>query len=327
MKIRTCYMHMDRKILDNFFKGLLNEDERQQVRAWIDQQGEEWVEAYMQEHWERQEFPSNEEGKELIKERVLQHIRAQRTPVKWTGIIKVAAVFLLAAAGWWWWQYVQRPALPEWYQVSNEGKGHIMLRDTLPDGSVVTLNEHSTIRYSAAYNQEDRVVFLTGEAFFEVQHDQERPFIVKAGHASTRVYGTAFGVAAYPASGQLRVSLQRGSIGVTYDTLHTGQEKMLVPGQLLIYNKRSNTVSIETQAPEKLAAWTTGKLVFFKTPVNDVLQQLEQRYDVHFHYDGNMGDRTMTATFDDVPLTKVLQHISFVWNIRFEQRGDSVIVK
>lgn len=324
---RTCYMSMDRKTLDDFFRGYLTGRQRDEVLEWIESKGESWVDNYMQEHWDRLEFAAGAEQKRLMQEKVLQSIHSQQVPVRWMRILKIAAVFLLAAAGLWWWKYAAQPVQPEWHIVNNEGKGHIMLRDTLPDGTIVTLNEHSGIRYANTYNKKDRVVILTGEAFFDVQHDRERPFIVKAGHAFTKVYGTAFTVTAYPASGQLRVGLQRGSIGVTYDTLHTGQEKMLVPGQLLIYNKSSNTVSIENQAPEKLGAWTTGKLVFFKTPVNDVLSQLEQRYDVHFRYDHNIGNRTVTATFDNVPLQKVLQHISFVWNIRFEQRGDSIDVK
>lgn len=318
---------MDKEKLDNFFRGRLSDSEQQQVKDWIASQGEGWVDAYMQEHWDNVEFPAAPGQKENMKEKVLLHLPDRERSIKWINLLKVAAVFLLAAAGYWWWKLVQRPPAPEWHIVSNEGTGHQMLKDTLPDGSVVILNEHSQIRYASTYNKKNRTVELTGEAFFEVTHDKARPFIVKAGQVETRVYGTAFSITAYPASGQLRVGLQRGSIGVSYDTSHTAPEKMLVPGQLLIYNKSNNTASIENQTPDKVEAWTTGKLVFYKTPVNDVFLQLEQRYDVHFRYDNSLGDKTITATFDGAPLEKVLQHISFVWNIHFRQHGDSIDVR
>ncbi|MRG44021.1 DUF4974 domain-containing protein [Chitinophaga sp. SYP-B3965] len=319
---------MDKKILEDFFKGHLTSEERERVLLWIEQQGEGWTDAFIKDNWEQPIHQAAPGLKELMKARVMENIRAKQPAPRrlWLYIGRVAAVLLLATAGAWWWMH-QQPAAPQWYTVSNSGNQHIMLRDTLPDGTIVTLNEHSSIKYSSAYNNEIRTVFLMGEAFFEVHHDKDKPFIVKAGHASTRVYGTAFSVSAYTSSGQLRVGLQRGSIGVIYDTAHAEQEKMLKPGELLICNKQDKTVSIEYQAPEKLGAWTTGKLVFFKTPVEDVFSQLEQRYDIHFNHDHGMANKTVTATFDGVPLSKVLQHISFVWNIRFEQRGDSIYVR
>jgi len=318
---------MDKKTLEDFFKGHLTGVQREQVMQWIVEQGEGRIDAFIQENWDRPVHQPPPLQKAFIKENVIKTIRAQQPPRRlWLHIGRAAAILLLLSAGTWWWMQQQIPG-PEWHTVSNNGGGHIMLRDTLPDGTIVTLNEHSSLKYPSAYNKKNRTVFLTGEAFFEVHHDKEKPFIVKAGNASTRVYGTAFSVSAYASSGQLRVGLQRGSIGVIYDTAQTANEKMLVPGELLIYNKEDKTISIENQAPEKLSAWTTGKLVFFKTPVKDVFSQLKQRYNVHFSNTHGMADRTVTATFDGVPLSKVLQHISFVWNVRFEQRGDSIYVK
>ncbi|WP_343308032.1 FecR domain-containing protein [Chitinophaga niabensis] len=319
---------MDKKTLEDFFKGHLTGEEREQVMQWVTEQGEGWIDTYIQDNWDlpvAHQIPPRQ--KASMKARVIENIRAQQ-PVRklWLEIGRAAAILLLLSAGAWWWMQ-QQQAPPQWYTVSNNGGGHIMLRDTLPDGTIITLNEHSSLKYPSSYNKKNRTVFLSGEAFFEVHHDKEKPFIVKAGNASTRVYGTAFSVSAYTSSGQLRVGLQRGSIGVISDTANEEQEKMLVPGELLIYNKENKTVSIENQAPEKLGAWTTGKLVFFKTPGKDVFSQLEQRYDVHFSKDHEIAERTVTATFDSVPLSKVLQHISFVWNIRFEQRGDSIYVK
>jgi len=318
---------MDKKTLEDFFKGHLTGEQREQVMQWVAEQGEGWTDAFIQENWDQPVHLPPPQQRASITARVLENIRVQQPGHKlWLHIGRAAAILLLLSAGAWWWAQ-QQPAALQWYTVSNNGGAHIMLRDTLPDGTVITLNEHSSLKYPSSYNKMNRTVFLTGEAFFEVHHDKEKPFIVKAGNASTRVYGTAFSVSAYASSGQLRVGLQQGSIGVISDTAHVEQEKMLVPGELLIYNKENKTISIEHQAPEKLGAWTTGKLVFFKTPVEDVFNQLEQRYDVHFSNNHGMAERTVTATFDGVPLSKVLQHISFVWNIRFEQQGDSIYVK
>ena len=205
--------------------------------------------------------------------------------------------------------------------------GYEQLRKViLPDSSVVWLNSatHLSVHPDFARHRELK---LKGEAFFEVRHDALHPFVVQAGNASTVVFGTAFNISAYPAAGQLRISLQSGKIGVAYDGKQGKTEKILTPGQLLIYDKERGTGEIEQQSPGEMDVWTAGRLVFYKTPLKEALAQIEARYGVHIIYDDVLKDQTITARFENTALEKVLEHLSFGWDLHFNRQKDTLHVR
>src|ERR1019366_6846207 len=85
----------------------------------------------------------------------------------------------------------------------------------LSDGSVVTLNSETTLRYPAEFNGQTREVYLDGEAFFDVAKDHKHPFIVHAGKMNVRVLGTAFNIKSYANDATSETTLIRGAIEVT----------------------------------------------------------------------------------------------------------------
>jgi transmembrane sensor len=196
----------------------------------------------------------------------------------------------------------------------------------LPDGSVVWLNSQSRLSYHPDFVHH-REIRLEGEAFFEVTHDREHPFTVKAGEASTRVYGTAFNIQAYRQSKELRISLQHGSIGVRYDSSLVEAEQILAPGQMLIYQTIRREKRVITESPENMNAWVSGKLIFKEVPLKEVLAQLERKYKVTYRYSSSLKNVPVTARFDHPFLEKIMDHLSFGWDIEFERRGDTIYVK
>jgi ferric-dicitrate binding protein FerR (iron transport regulator) len=193
----------------------------------------------------------------------------------------------------------------------------------LPDSSVVWLNSATHLSFSAEFTTH-REVLLSGEAFFEVAPDAQHPFVVRAGNASTRVFGTSFNISAYPEAGELRVSLKSGKVGVAYKG---GGEKVLHPGQLLVYNKTSGDGQIIQQSPGEMDEWTGGRLLFYKTPIKEALAQIEARYGVQIVFDRELGHRDITARFENTALEKVLQSLSFGWNLHFVRKGDVLHVR
>ncbi|HEX9512041.1 MAG TPA: FecR domain-containing protein [Puia sp.] len=258
--------------------------------------------------------------------------RAARRPFLLRPSWRSAAVWigLIVLGGWSFIQLhkrSQRSPDPQQVAFNEITTGYEQLRKIiLPDSSVVWLNSatHLSVHPDFARHRELK---LKGEAFFEVRHDANHPFVVQAGNASTVVFGTAFNISAYPAAGQLRISLQSGRIGVRYDSKTGKTEKMLSPGQLLIYDKESGTGEIEQQSPGEMDVWTVGRLVFYKTPLKEALAQIEARYGLHIIYDDVLKNQTITARFENTALEKVLEHLSFGWDLHFSRQNDTLHVR
>ena len=245
-----------------------------------------------------------------------------RSVAVWIGLIVLGG-----------WSFIQwnkrshRATGPQQLAFNEITTGYEQLRKViLPDSSVVWLNSATHLSVHPDFIRH-RELKLQGEAFFEVRHDASHPFVVQAGNASTVVFGTAFNISAYPAAGQLRISLQSGRIGVHYDSKTGKDEKMLIPGQLLIYDKESGTGQIEQQSPGEMNVWTAGRLVFYKTPLKEALAQIEARYGVHIIYDDVLKNQTITARFENTALVKVLEHLSFGWDLHFSRQNDTLHVR
>jgi ferric-dicitrate binding protein FerR (iron transport regulator) len=249
--------------------------------------------------------------------------------LKWMKWAVAAACLILVVAGGWWWQKVSRSSSPEniaWQTIRNDSAGSHFKVVHLADGTTVTLNAHSEIRYSSVYNGKTREIELKGEAFFDVARDVGRPFIVHAGKASTQVYGTAFNISAYPDASQLRIALQHGKIGVRYDGV-AGTERILSPGELLICDKADDSFTLEKQPAADMNAWTTGKISFYKTPLSEVFRDLGSRYGKHFDYDIAVGKRAITGSYNDASLQQVIQYLHFLTGLRFTQSKDHVYIR
>ncbi len=335
---------MNQVLIERYIKGELSGAEREDVEEWINAQGKEWLERFIDEHWERPEFFMSNSERIAMKDRVLATIRDRASTEKVLrkitrpglkiglriGWAAAACLVLLIGIG------LLRPARRTGNPAS-QGSAMIFRNDSvgkikvvhLPDGSLVSLNVFSSLELLPDYNGHSREVLLKGEAFFEVPHDVHRPFIVHTPVGATRVYGTAFNVSAYPRSSELRIGLQSGKIGVSYKSVKGGQEeKVLSPGQLLIYEKGNANIRMSDQAIGDIGAWRNGGLVFYKTPLKDVLEQLENKYGVKFSYPADLNNQTITASFEgNSPMDKVLADLSFAWNIHFQQEKDSIYVK
>ena len=245
-------------------------------------------------------------------------------------VLRIAAVWvgLLVLAGAVWMQINRMKPTgsvkkqPTYIEVAT---GYQQVRKVLlPDSSLVWLNSATHLSFDSDFLNH-REVRLSGEAFFEVRTDAGHPFLVRAGEVSTRVFGTSFNVSAYAGAGEMRVSLKTGKVGVSYGN---NAQKILGPGQLLVYNKESGVERVIQQAPIEMDVWTGGRLLFYQTPLKEALAQIEARYGVHFVYQHPLKNtKTVTARFENTALDKVLEGLAFGWDLRFTRHGDSLQVR
>lgn len=147
---------------------------------------------------------------------------------------------------------------------------------TLADHTTVHLNSGSTLIYPSVFRDNIREVFLDGEAFFDVQKDQSKPFVVKTLFKTIDVLGTAFNVSVDKDSDFFEAVLVRGSIGLD------GKDKRieLFPNQYYRYTPSSKTELIKEVDVTNYTSWIYGKLKFKKEPISKAIKKIEKNYNV-----------------------------------------------
>ncbi|WEK35039.1 MAG: FecR domain-containing protein [Candidatus Pseudobacter hemicellulosilyticus] len=145
----------------------------------------------------------------------------------------------------------------------------------LPDGTRVWLNAASSIRFPTVFSQEERLVQVSGEAYFEVTPQSRLPFRVQVGQrASIEVLGTAFNVQAYPDQEAIATTLVQGSVKVNAD-----HSVLLKPGQQALISA-AKTIRVEPADIDKVTAWKNGYFNFENTSLREAMKQLERWYDI-----------------------------------------------
>lgn len=178
----------------------------------------------------------------------------------------------------------------------------------LSDGSVVHLNYGSKIKYPHFFLGDTRKVVLTGEGFFKVAHDPEKPFIVKAGNLNIKAVGTTFNVLAYPDDNVIETTLVNGKVILEQIKLEEKNKIIgtMSPGQHIEYNAISGAISSKEGKVEKYISWTDGKLIFEDTPIFQVTERLSRMFNVDFEVKDEIKDYIYTVTLEDESLSQIL---------------------
>jgi len=147
----------------------------------------------------------------------------------------------------------------------------------LPDGSVVTMNANSRLTYGREWNaQQDREVWLDGEAFFSVTHTaSHQRFRVHTPDLNVEVLGTQFNV--FKRAGKTKVSLNSGKVRIRIHA-QTENHVLMKPGELVEYSEKQHTYVKKAVNAEKYSAWTQRRLIFDDTPMSEIIQMLHDNY-------------------------------------------------
>lgn len=196
---------------------------------------------------------------------------------------------------------------------------------TLPDGSEVTLNADSRIRYSREFAGDTRTVRLDGEAFFDVTRNG-KPFVVEASSAKVTVLGTSFNIRAYENEKLLTASLVEGSLKVDAGDC----ESILEPGKQVVLDKGSGRSSIEDMQAGRATGWMDGKLYFASMPFSEIANTLSRAFNVNISI-GNpsLAEKTLTGRFENGEnLEQILavMRLSVAFRDRFDPENNTIII-
>lgn len=191
----------------------------------------------------------------------------------------------------------------------------------LPDGTLVWLNAESSITYPLSFGTDERKVEVTGETFFEVAKDVNRPFRVVATGVTTEATGTQFNVNAYPNEDGIRTTLVEGGVKV-----YKGNEKvLLLPGEQSVYNELVFIRSkVETSV---ITAWKDEVFKFRNTDLRAIMRQVERWYDARVVFVDKVAVN-LNATVDrSVPVSKLLDYLAEAGQVQFTVKNKVIEVR
>lgn len=195
----------------------------------------------------------------------------------------------------------------------------------LADGTLVYLNSATRMKYPVKFDEKERKVYLSGEAYFEVAKDPERPFFVEMEGVEVRVYGTSFNVNTHQ-EGNIQTVLVKGSIGVK--VLSSGMESMIRPGQMAEFKQGNTKVDVKDVNVAVYTDWKDGIFRFENQRLEDILAVLSNWYDMNvfyqtvsvkeLHFSGYM------ERYKDVSV--ILEAITLSTGVTFSIQGKTIIV-
>lgn len=194
----------------------------------------------------------------------------------------------------------------------------------LSDGTKVWLNAASSLRFPNVFEGDDRKVELTGEGYFEVAHNESKPFHVSVADMEVKVLGTHFNVNAYEDEGEIRTTLLQGSVKV-----NRGNSAVVIkPNQQSVLNISNGTLKINNNVDlDEVMAWKNGFFYFNKAGVKTVMSQLARWYDVEVVYKGIIPERQFEGEIQrTLSLAQALKLLSQN-HINFKIEGRQLIVK
>ncbi|HEY6505525.1 MAG TPA: FecR domain-containing protein [Chitinophagaceae bacterium] len=197
-----------------------------------------------------------------------------------------------------------------------------VLKDTLPDGSVVTVNKRSSISYPSRFTRDARKITLKGEAFFDVTPDKKKPFIISVNDVQVTVVGTSFNVKSI--NGNTEVIVETGVVSVT----KAGQTVELNAGEKLLAEEKDSVLAKEKVSDKLYNYYRSKEFVCDDTPLWKLAEVLNDAYNVSIVIGRpELRDLRMNTTFNNESLDQVLNVISLTFSIKVTKEGDKIILQ
>ena len=341
---------MDKELLNKFINGQCSEEEVNQILTWYYSSEADRFYTHQIDHliekYTRDNIPNSD--KEKIFDSILNKINTQKSDASIVPVrsylsksrprplskIAAAVIALFIFSFIIYKLQIIKPTETavnesEWIEkITTAGQKSTIF---LNDGSKVTLNSNSKIRYIKPFSDTARVIWLEGEAFFDIKFDQERPFVVHAGDIKTTALGTSFNISHYPNKFTIKISLASGKIKINNENDKISRfEYLLNPGQGIIFDREKKSVEEVIFDPLEDLAWKDGILYFKDANFFEMIEKFEDWYGVTIQVENTAKidkEQLFTGEFDNESLHNVLEGLSFSKNFTFLIENNNVKVK
>ena len=306
---------IDKQRIENYFKGeYSSEEEKYLGNAFTEASNLEALKTIFKNQWDDSfTEPANSHQLNHILYKLNYQINASQQKVVKPPVVRmitwyarIAAVLLIPLL-----IYIGIENHQKRDEVVTEGWAEMSaplgarIKFNLPDGSFGWLNSGSTIKYALNFNQK-RVVQLSGQAFFDVKHQDDNNFVVKTKYLDIEDKGTAFDVAAYDNEDQIDVTLERGSVLLNNDKFASPIE--MKPNEQINYNHINQKITKSIVTAQNFSAWKEGKLMLRNASLEELAKQLSRWYNIDVRIQNSKhADFRYRATFEDENLDEVLR--------------------
>jgi transmembrane sensor len=203
--------------------------------------------------------------------------------------------------------------------------GSDILELALNDGSHVDLNKNTELRYPKTFRGSTREVFLKGEAYFEVTHNPQKPFIIHTTDAQIRVLGTSFNLNSNN-NGDVEVVVNSGTVELT--SIKTKTSVILNKDEKASFSAFNNSITKEINTDPNFLSWKTMKFVFREIRLENAFQKLEHVYDIRIvAEDPSILNYKLTATYDKLEVNEIIRMIGLTFRLNFEKEGNVYLFK
>ena len=190
----------------------------------------------------------------------------------------------------------------------------------LPDGSTISLNAGSQIKYKKDFNTDHRLLTMTGEAYFDVQNGNT-PFVIQTNQGQVTVLGTSFNVRSREDG--FEVGVNEGIVKVSNDS----KSVILHKGQMIGVDSNFDEKNLQNISYSNYPDWMHEKLVCEQTPLSEVCDEIERTFGISFEFaNPSFSDITVTGVIDAKDLNTVLSTISFLTQHEFKFDGDTCTI-
>lgn len=300
-------------------------DNERLLRACIQAELEKPVMAEPGKNWD----PLLEDSYHTIRQYVQQD-KGRVIPLYSKSWFRISAIFLLVAGiGILAWQLMSREKVKPSSLVQQQPATATPVSWNrsiiLPDQSLVVLGANSKLEYPASFTGNTREVSLTGEAYFDIRHNDQQPFIIHTGKIKTTVMGTAFTIKAFANDAHITVAVTRGKVKVEDDKTVLA---VLTPDQQVVYNTAE---AIAQQQPVSTAAildWVKQDMVFESASFESIATQIGKRYGVTIQFANNsIASCPITVSFDGTEtLEQVLTILCTTRSATYTVQDDKVVI-
>lgn len=320
-------MNEETTISDELLTAYLNQqvstEDRAKVEAWMNSNAENgrhfakleqaWKHAAAIEDFEAIDVEARWNQMQPLLDKTPKGKQVQFLPKVWryaaTLVLLAVAAFLVSRLN-------QSATMLE--VVAEAGNRQVML----PDGSEVWLNKGAKLQYPERFSSDQRLVTLAGEAFFEVTHNPEQPFLVSADGTETRVLGTSFNIKEEEGEA-LELVLVTGKVRFTKEE----HIETLAPGDVVRVGE-DGEVTKTRNADLNFMSWKTRTLQFDNTPMRKVIEDVEKLYGVTIQIEQeSMKTCPLTTTFQDESLEDIFETIKILFDAQIEQSDQGYIIR
>jgi transmembrane sensor len=298
------------RLFQKYINNECTPEEFEKLKTWIQRtEAADQLEGPMKSLWEQARASSAKENVDWAK----MHARITRNEKPFllrSSMLKYAAAISFLALG----SYLYLHKVPQQQTSPQAATAYLSMHSgaknatliVLEDGTKVTLNANSDLRYPKTFGSATREVFLDGEAYFQVVHNTSKPFIVHSGKLKTQVLGTSFAVNAYSGTLPLSVSVLTGKVSVKDEK--SNEQVVLTPGRVASTRKEHSKFLLSSLAdPAESIAWIEDKMIFDNATLEETAFKLSNRFGVRIHITNKeVSQQRITAMFHKQPLHNIL---------------------